>query len=119
MNNEQLILDWDSQGTVFEKRVTDLRLSEFLCYGLQREAGKVGKALLRKTKDGRILNWNVDQDDSLCTLQEAFLKVEPTIGFNIEIKFDDYIVYEQDYLVHVLQAILKVHILLPLNHLYL
>ena len=93
---------------MFEKRVTELSLSEFVDYGLQREPGKVGKSLLRKTKDGKIVNWNVEQDDSLCTLQEAFLKVESHIGFNIELKFDDHIVYEQDYLVHVLQAILKV-----------
>lgn len=54
------------------------------------------------------MQWDVEQDDPLCTLQEAFVKVEPTLGFNIELKFDDHIVYEQDYLVHVLQTILKV-----------
>ena len=67
-----------------------------------------GKVLVRKTKDGKIYNWEVEQDDTLCTLQEAFLKVEPSLGFNIELKFDDHIVYEQAYLTHVLQAILKV-----------
>ncbi|KAF7819375.1 glycerophosphodiester phosphodiesterase GDPD1, chloroplastic-like [Senna tora] len=95
-------------GTVFEKRITDLYLSEFLAYGPQREAGKEGKPLLRKSKDGKILKWDVEQDDPLCTLQEAFQKVEPTLGFNIELKFDDHIVYEQDYLTNVLQAILKI-----------
>ncbi|KAK9272079.1 hypothetical protein L1049_002448 [Liquidambar formosana] len=95
-------------GAIFEKRVTELRLSEFLCYGHQREAGKVGKSLMRKTKDGKIVSWGVETDDSLCTLQEAFQKVEPSLGFNIEIKFDDHIVYQQDYLIHVLQVILQV-----------
>lgn len=97
------------QGNVFEKRIPELCLSEFLSYGPQREAGKEGRVLLRKTKDGKIWNWDVEQDDSLCTLQEAFLSVEPSLGFNIELKFDDHIAYEQAYLIHVIQAILKVH----------
>ncbi|CAK8542699.1 unnamed protein product [Lathyrus sativus] len=95
-------------GNVFGKRIPELYLSEFLSYGLQREDGTEGKALVRKTKDGRICNWEVEQDDTLCTLQEAFLKVEPSLGFNIELKFDDHIVYEQAYLIHVLQTILKI-----------
>ncbi|CAI8613452.1 unnamed protein product [Vicia faba] len=95
-------------GNVFGKRIPELCLSEFLSYGLQREPGIEGKVLVRKTKDGRIFNWEVEQDDTLCTLQEAFVKVEPSLGFNIELKFDDHIVYEQSYLVHVLQTILKV-----------
>ncbi|XP_057437563.1 glycerophosphodiester phosphodiesterase GDPD1, chloroplastic-like [Lotus japonicus] len=95
-------------GTVFEKRMTELSLAEFLSYGPQREEGMEGKVLLRKTKDGKVLPWDVEQDASLCTLQEAFQDVEPSLGFNIELKFDDHIVYEEDYLVHVLQAILKV-----------
>ncbi|WJX77122.1 Lysophospholipase D gdpd1 [Trifolium repens] len=95
-------------GNVFGKKIPELCLSEFLSYGLQREPGMEGKMLVRKTKDGKIYNWEVEQDDTLCTLQEAFLKVEPSLGFNIELKFDDHIVYEQAYLIHVLQAILKI-----------
>ncbi|KDP41815.1 hypothetical protein JCGZ_26833 [Jatropha curcas] len=98
----------EENGTIFEKRMTELCLSEFLCYGPQKEEGKLGKSLLRKTKDGKIVNWNVEKDDSLCTLQDAFQRVEPSLGFNIELKFDDHIVYQQDYLIHVLQAILQV-----------
>ncbi|KAF4352514.1 hypothetical protein G4B88_013344 [Cannabis sativa] len=93
---------------VMEKRVTELSLSEFLCYGPQKEVGKEGKPLLRKSKDGNITEWNVETDDSLCTLQEAFEQVEPSLGFNIELKFDDSVLYQQDYLIHVLQAILDV-----------
>lgn len=96
------------QDSVFEKRITELCLSEFLCYGPQKEPGKQGKTLLRKTKDGKIVEWDVEIDDSLCTLQEAFEKVEPTLGFNIELKFDDHIVYHQQYLIRVIQAILRV-----------
>ncbi|KAE8680863.1 Glycerophosphodiester phosphodiesterase GDPD2 [Hibiscus syriacus] len=95
-------------GTVYEKRVTDMLLEEFLCFGPQREAGKQGKCLLRKSKDGKILNWNVQTDDSFCTLVEAFRKVDSSLGFNIELKFDDNIVYNQDHLTHVLQVILQV-----------
>ncbi|KAG4927385.1 hypothetical protein JHK85_053871 [Glycine max] len=104
--HDDLILT-EENGTVFGKRITELSLSEFLSYGPQREDEKEGNVLLRK-KDGKIMQWDVEQDDPLCTLQEAFVKVEPTLGFNIELKFDDHIVYEQDYLVHVLQTILKV-----------
>ncbi|KAL0377259.1 UNVERIFIED_CONTAM: Glycerophosphodiester phosphodiesterase GDPD1, chloroplastic [Sesamum radiatum] len=101
-------IEFDVQGTIFEKRVTELSLSEFLTFGPQREGGAEGKTLLRKTKDGKILNWTVESDDPACTLQEAFQKVNPSLGFNIELKFDDNIVYQQDYLIHVLQAILEV-----------
>ncbi|XP_011013865.1 PREDICTED: glycerophosphodiester phosphodiesterase GDPD1, chloroplastic-like isoform X2 [Populus euphratica] len=101
-------IEFDVQGIIFEKRVTELSLSEFLCYGPQKEAGKSGKSLVRKTKDGKIVEWNVEKDDSLCTLQDAFQQVEPSVGFNIELKFDNHIVYQQDYLIRVLQAILQV-----------
>ncbi|KAJ9564215.1 hypothetical protein OSB04_000181 [Centaurea solstitialis] len=95
-------------GIVVEKRVTDLTLEEFMSYGPQREAGRVGKYLLRKTNADNIVGWDVEIDDHSCTLQEAFQKVNPCLGFNIELKFDDYIVYDQQYLIHVLQIILKV-----------
>lgn len=95
-------------GTVYERRITELSLAEFLSYGPQREEGVAGKPLMRKTKDGKIVSWTVETDDSACTLKEAFEKVNPSIGFNIELKFDDHIVYQQDYLIHVLKAVLHV-----------
>ncbi|PKI60308.1 hypothetical protein CRG98_019244 [Punica granatum] len=98
----------EENGIVFEKRVTELTLNEFMCYGPQEEPERLGKSLLRKTKDGKIINWEVESDDPHCTLQEAFQRVEPSLGFNIELKFDDHVVYPQDYLIRVLQAILKV-----------
>ncbi|EXC29156.1 Glycerophosphodiester phosphodiesterase gde1 [Morus notabilis] len=109
--HDDFILSRDNYGTVFEERITDLRVSEFLCYGPQKEAGKHGNALLRKTKDGKIVEWNVETDDFLCTLEEAFLSVEPSLGFNVELKFDDHIVYDQDYFIHVLQVVLQVFFL--------
>ncbi|CAI9763118.1 unnamed protein product [Fraxinus pennsylvanica] len=98
----------EENGVVYEKRVTDLTLSEFLSYGLQRESSLVVKTLLRKTKDGKIIDWNVEADDASCTLQEAFQKVNPRLGFNIELKFDDHVVYQEEYLIDVLQWILRV-----------
>lgn len=98
----------EENGTLSEKSVTELSLSEFLCYGPQREPSKVGKSLFRKAKDGEILSWNVERDDSLCTLEEAFQKVNSSLGFNVELKFDDRIVYQQEHLVHALQSVLKV-----------
>ncbi|KAG8489699.1 hypothetical protein CXB51_017692 [Gossypium anomalum] len=98
----------EENGTIYEKKVTELCLAEFLCYGPQKETGKEGKCLYRKTKDGKFVKWNVETDDSLCTLQDAFQKVEPSLGFNIELKFDDFAVYQQDHLLHILQVILQV-----------
>lgn len=69
---------------------------------------QVGKSLLRKTDDGRVLKWNVDDDDSLCTLQEAFEKIDSRLGFNIELKFIDHAVYLARDLTHALEAVLKV-----------
>ncbi|MBA0799706.1 hypothetical protein Gohar_010205, partial [Gossypium harknessii] len=40
-------------------------------------------------------------------IEEAFQKVELSLGFNIELKFDDNVVYRQRHLVHVLQLILQ------------
>ncbi|KAG9446625.1 hypothetical protein H6P81_012753 [Aristolochia fimbriata] len=98
----------EDDGDLCEKRVTELTLEEFFRYGPQREPGKMGKPMMRKTKDGRVLSWKVEDDDSLCTLQEAFQKVDPSLGFNIELKFDDHIVYEDEQLVRILEAILEV-----------
>ncbi|KNA07255.1 hypothetical protein SOVF_173550, partial [Spinacia oleracea] len=98
----------EENGIVYEKRVTDLTLNEFLAYGPQKEAGKVSKPLLRKNKDGKIIKWDVNSDDTLCTLKEAFDKVNPKLGFNVELKFDDHIVYQEDHLVNTLQSVLQV-----------
>ncbi|KAJ0039311.1 hypothetical protein Pint_23779 [Pistacia integerrima] len=96
------------KGLIVQKRVTDLSLEEFLSYGPQKEPGKVGKPMFRKLKDGRIFEWNVEKDAPLCTLEEAFEKVDHSIGFNIELKFDDQIDYEEEQLSHILKVILQV-----------
>lgn len=68
----------------------------------------MGKPLFRKTKDGRIFEWKVEKDDHLCTLEEVFQKVNHSMGFNIEFKFDDNVVYKEDDLVHAIQVVLRV-----------
>ncbi|EES10654.1 glycerophosphodiester phosphodiesterase GDPD1, chloroplastic [Sorghum bicolor] len=95
-------------GEISGKRVTDLDLDEFLSYGPQREQGKAGKPLFRKLKDGRILKWDVRSEDALCTLREVFHGVHRRVGFNVELKFDDDLVYTEDSLTCILQAVLKV-----------
>lgn len=32
--------------------------------------------------------WTATTEDPLCTLEEAFKSVDPSVGFNIEVKFD-------------------------------
>ncbi|KAF2286450.1 hypothetical protein GH714_017024 [Hevea brasiliensis] len=98
----------EDQGAIVGKRVTEITLAEFLSYGPQKEPGNVAKPLFRKTKDGRIFEWKVEEDDPLCTLQEVFQKVDGSIGFNIELKFDDQTIYKQEEFAHILQVILKV-----------
>lgn len=97
--------------TISERKVTEITLAGFLSYGPQRESvnmTKCYKPLLRKSKDGRICKWNVENDDFLCTLQEAFQNVNSSSGFNIELKFDDYFVYQDEELVDRLREILRV-----------
>lgn len=97
----------EDKGNIVGRRVTDLTLAEFLSYGPQKEPGNMGKPLFRKTKDGKIFEWKVENDDPLCTLQEVFQKVNNSVGFNIELKFDDQMVYKEEKLIHVLQVILQ------------
>ncbi|KAH0939174.1 hypothetical protein HID58_006635, partial [Brassica napus] len=95
------------KGVITEKRVTEMPLHEFLSYGPQKDGANV-KPMFRKTKDGRIFEWKVMKDDPLCTLQDAFVKVKRSVGFNIELKFDDNTVYGEEALRKTLGNILKV-----------
>nr|XP_010325583.1 glycerophosphodiester phosphodiesterase GDPD3-like isoform X2 [Solanum lycopersicum] len=101
-------IEFDVQGKLIEKRVTDLTLEEFLSYGPQNGSTNVEKPLFRKTKDGRIFEWKVEEDDRLCTLQYVFENVSQSVGFNIEFKFDDKRNYKDEELVRVIQAALQV-----------
>ena len=64
--------------------------------------------MLRKAKDGSIFEWKVENDAPLCTLQDVFEKVDTSLGFNIELKFDDNKVYDEVELKRILHAVLKV-----------
>ncbi|CAN7043095.1 unnamed protein product [Brassica rapa subsp. trilocularis] len=81
-------------GVITEKRITEMALHEFLSYGPQKDGANV-KPMFRKTKDGRIFEWKVVKDDPLCILQDAFVKVKRSVGFNIELKFDDILCMEK------------------------
>ncbi|WOL01745.1 hypothetical protein Cni_G10462 [Canna indica] len=105
--HDDLILT-EEDGKISEKLVTDLSLEEFLSYGTQKDSSKVGKPLLRRNTDGKTHDWNVQADAPFCTLQEVFQGVDPRVGFNVELKFNDNIVYIDDELTHTLQVILKV-----------
>jgi glycerophosphoryl diester phosphodiesterase len=35
-----------------------------------------------------VSQWTATTEDPLCTLEEAFKSVDPSVGFNIEVKFD-------------------------------
>ncbi|CAF2041257.1 unnamed protein product [Brassica napus] len=95
------------QGVIIEKRVTEMALHEFISYGPQKDGANVNP-MFRKTKDGRIFQWKVAEDDPLCTLKDAFVKVKRSQGFNIELKFDDNIMYGEEELRQTLENILKV-----------
>lgn len=66
------------------------------------------KPLYRRTKDGRIVEWEVEDDDHLCTLKDVFQQISPSLGFNIELKFDNNRVYTEEELVRVIQLTLQV-----------
>ncbi|CAN8267742.1 unnamed protein product [Cochlearia groenlandica] len=95
------------KGVMIEKRVTDMALHEYLTYGPQKDGANV-KPMFRKTKDGRIFEWTVAKDDPLITLKDAFQNVKPSLGFNIELKFDDNLLYGDEELHKTLENILKV-----------
>ncbi|KAK1381637.1 Glycerophosphodiester phosphodiesterase [Heracleum sosnowskyi] len=105
--HDDFIFTKNTQGEIIEKRVTDLTLAEFVSYGPQREAANVSKPLFRKIKDGRIFEWKVETDDHLCTLQQVFQNVNHFLGFNIELKFDNKIVYKEHEIVRVIQLVFK------------
>lgn len=51
--------------------------------------------------------WTTDVEDSMCTLAEAFNEVQPSVGFNIELKFDDDGLTSNEELHRVIDAVLK------------
>ncbi|KAL5728591.1 glycerophosphodiester phosphodiesterase [Ranunculus cassubicifolius] len=105
--HDDFILTTDGDR-VSKRRVTDMSLEEFLSYGPQTQPGHMGKPLCREAKDGKIYSWIVEEEDAVCTLREAFDNVDSSVGFNIELKFDDHHEYTEQELVPVLHVILLV-----------
>ncbi|KAH8959931.1 hypothetical protein BDL97_06G102600 [Sphagnum fallax] len=71
------------------RKIGDLTLEEFVGIGPQKNFAKEGRSLYRNARDGTLNPWTVTMEDPLCTLEEAFKQVDPSVGFNIEVKFDD------------------------------
>lgn len=71
------------------KSISELNLKEFLSIGYQKYPEKSAKVLLREAVDGSFPVWTASIEDSLCTLQDCFEQVSPSVGFNIELKFND------------------------------
>ncbi|KAE8672986.1 Glycerophosphodiester phosphodiesterase GDPD3 [Hibiscus syriacus] len=90
----------EEKGAIVENRVTELTLTGFLSYGPQKLSGTEGKPIFRKLKNGSIFGWKVDQDAPLRTLEEAFQNVDRSLGFNVELKFDDLVDYTEEQLTY-------------------
>ncbi|KAG0580716.1 hypothetical protein KC19_4G193800 [Ceratodon purpureus] len=89
------------------RHIGDLTLEEFRAIGPQSDASKVGQVLYRKAADGTIGLWTEDVEDPMCTLKEAFTEVQPSVGFNIEVKFDDDGNTSEEELHRVIDAVLE------------
>ncbi|XP_024373071.1 glycerophosphodiester phosphodiesterase GDPD2 isoform X2 [Physcomitrium patens] len=85
--------------------ISDLTLTEFRAIGPQKDF-TMGQLLYSRASDGSTHVWTADIEDHLCTLEEAFTQVEPTVGFNIELKFDDYGITADAELHRVIDAVL-------------
>lgn len=107
-HDDFIVVDDRENNCLLHKRIGDMTLEEFLQIGYQKGSQKAEKALLRKTVDGTFSSWNVSVDDSLCTLEEAFTQVSPSVGFNIELKFDDFNHTSNLELKRTIDAVLKV-----------
>ncbi|MCO5608293.1 hypothetical protein L7F22_062499 [Adiantum nelumboides] len=90
------------------RRIGDMTLEEFTQVGFQKGFRRESKSLHRRTEDGTYLPWDVSIDDSLCTLEEAFAQVSPLVGFNIELKFDNFNHTSIQELKRAIDAVLKV-----------
>lgn len=107
-HDDFIVIDDKENNCLLHKRIGDLTLEEFLAIGYQKDSQKVEKVLLRKAAGGAFSAWTVSVDDSLCTLKEAFKQVSPLVGFNIELKFDDYNLVTNQELKRTIDAVLKV-----------
>lgn len=95
------------QGLHNARRIGDLTLEEYHSMGFQADGLEIQSPLVRKANDGSICKWIVNVQDRLCTLKDAFEKVPLSVGFNIELKFDDEIEVSEVDLKWVIGTVLK------------
>eukprot|EP00250_Pteridium_aquilinum_P005383 c15487_g1_i1 orf=88-1347(+) len=107
-HDDFIVVNDKENNCLVHKRIGDLMLDEFLQIGFQKDSQKAERALYRRTLDGSFSPWTVSLDDSLCTLKEAFEQVSPMVGFDIELKFDDYNATSDQELKRSIDAVLKV-----------
>lgn len=87
------------------RHIGDISVAEFRAMGPQK-GSTMGKPLYRKASDGSTTLWTADVEDQMCTLEDAFAQVNPTVGFNIEMKFDDSGLTSEAELLRVIDAVL-------------
>ncbi|KAG0461420.1 hypothetical protein HPP92_021717 [Vanilla planifolia] len=76
-------------GEIIERRTTELSLkNSYLMASKEHQE--------REDQRRYNLQLNVDVDDTFCTLQEAFQNVNSHLGFNVELKFDDGMIYTDE-----------------------
>ncbi|CAI5462186.1 unnamed protein product [Closterium sp. Yama58-4] len=62
-------------------------LSEFQAIGPSQTPGKMGQQLIRRRRDGSTYTWVAEEEDAMPTLVDLLDRVDPAIGFNVEVKF--------------------------------
>ncbi|XP_057871557.1 glycerophosphodiester phosphodiesterase GDPD2 [Cryptomeria japonica] len=97
----------DNKGSYIARRIGDLTLEEYLSLGFQSDGLEIQMPLVRKASDGSICRWIVNVQDCLCTLKDAFEKIPLSVGFNIELKFDDEAEVPQADLQRVISVVLR------------
>ncbi|CAI5531791.1 unnamed protein product, partial [Closterium sp. Naga37s-1] len=68
-------------------KISDLTLTEFQAIGPSQTPGKMGRQLIRRRRDGSTYTWRAEEEDAMPTLVDLFDRVDPSIGFNVEVKF--------------------------------
>ncbi|KAH7366431.1 hypothetical protein KP509_18G077700 [Ceratopteris richardii] len=107
-HDDFIIFKEKESDTLAHKRIGDLMLEEFLGIGYQTDSQITERPLYRKNGDGSCSPWTVSADDALCTLKDAFEDVTDSVGFNIELKFDDSVILSHQELKSSIDAILEV-----------
>eukprot|EP00850_Spirogloea_muscicola_P016552 SM000135S26996 [mRNA] locus=s135:133043:137077:+ [translate_table: standard] len=82
--HDNLVLTADGDA----KPVSELTLAQFRGVGPQPD-GSEGRQLLRRGVDGRPGVWKEEVEGPLCTLQEVLEALDPRVGVNVEVKFND------------------------------